>query len=73
MEEYFLANLVLIAQAAQESSYTTAHIRLLLRNGTIQGEKVGGIWLADLDSLKQYEEEMENLGPQRYDPTKGKT
>ncbi len=68
-----LATLVLIAQAAKESSYTPDHIRLLLRKGTIAGEKIGGTWLVDLDDLKRYEQEMEELGSKKFDPTKGET
>lgn len=65
-----MANYVLIAQAAQESEYTTAHIRLLLRQGLIQGQKVGGTWLVDLDELKRYEQEMNRLGRKKHDPTR---
>ena len=65
-----MANLVLIAEAAEESSYTTQHISLLLRKGIIKGRKVGRIWLVDLDDLKRYEGEMDSLGTRRHDPTK---
>ena len=65
-----MANLVLIAQAAQESSYTTDHIRLLLRKGTVKGQKFGGTWMVDLDDLKRYEQEMKDLGPRNFDPTR---
>jgi hypothetical protein len=60
--------LVLIAKAVEESNYTTAHIRLLLRRGLIKGEKQGAIWLVDLDSLKSYEQQMNELGDARHDP-----
>jgi hypothetical protein len=66
-----MANLVLIAEAVQESSYTARHISLLLRQGRIQGKKVGRIWLVDLDDLRRYEQGMTELGPRRFDPTKG--
>ncbi|KKL17295.1 hypothetical protein LCGC14_2486980 [marine sediment metagenome] len=66
-----MANLVLIAQAVEESSYTPRHISLLLRQELVQGQKVGRIWLVDLDDLKRYEQEMNKLGMKRYDPTRG--
>jgi len=66
-----MANLVLIARALQESEYTANHIRLLLRDGVVRGEKVGGVWLVDLDDLKRYEQEMRNLGTSKFDPTRG--
>ena len=66
-----MANLVLIAQAAVEVEYTTEHISLLLRQGKVKGQKVGGVWLVDLDDLKRYEREMNALGTKKFDPTKG--
>lgn len=66
-----MTNLVLIAQAAQESEYSAIHIRLLLRKRLVKGQKVGGTWLVDLDDLKRYEQEMVRLGTQKFDPTRG--
>ena len=66
-----MPNLVLIAEAVKESGYTPQHISLLLRQGRIKGKKVGGTWLVDLDDLKRYEQEMNELGSKRFDPTKG--
>ena len=68
-----MPNLVLIAQAAQEVSYSVKHISLLLRQGKIKGQKIGGTWLVDLDDLKRYEQEMNALGTKRFDPTKRDT
>ena len=61
---------VLVSVAAQETSYSTPHIALLLRQGKVKGEKQGGIWLVDLTSLKEYEAAMQELGTQKFDPTK---
>lgn len=66
-----MTNLVLVAQAAQESVYSAIHIRLLLRKRLVQGQKVGGTWLVDLDDLKRYEQAMQQLGNQKFDPTRG--
>lgn len=66
-----MPNLVLIAQATQEVNYTSEHISLLLRQGKVEGQKIGGTWLVDLDDLKRYEQEMSSLGPKKFDPTKG--
>ena len=66
-----MPNYVLIAEAAESSSYTPQHISLLLRQGRVKGKKVGGTWLVDLDDLKRYEQEMKELGTKRFDPTKG--
>jgi hypothetical protein len=63
-------NLVLIEQAAKESAYDRNYIRYLARKGFIQGEKHGGTWLVDLDSLKDYEAQMKAVGSKKFDPTK---
>lgn len=68
-----MANLVLIAQVAEESSYTPEHISLLLRQGKVAGQKVGGVWLVDSDDLKRYEKDMTDLGTKKFDPTKRDT
>jgi hypothetical protein len=65
-----LPNLVLIEQAAKESEYHPDHIRYLARKGLIRGEKHGGIWLVDLDSLKEYEAAMNAEGTQKHIPAK---
>ena len=63
-----MQEMVLVSQAAQESDYSDIHIRLLLRKGQVKGQKVGGIWLVDLDDLKRYESEMKRLGTQKHTP-----
>jgi hypothetical protein len=65
-----VANLVLIDQAAKESEYNADHIRYLVRKAFIKGEKHGGIWLVDLESLKEYESRMKSVGTKKFDPTK---
>jgi hypothetical protein len=65
-----VAHLVLIGQAAQESGYAADHIRYLARKGFIRGEKHGGIWLIDLDSLKEYEARMQAEGTQKHTPSR---
>ena len=65
-----MPQLVLIDQAAQASSYAADHIRYLARKGFIRGEKHGGIWLIDLDSLKAYEVRMQAEGTQKHTPSR---
>lgn len=67
-----MSELVLITTAVQKTGYSTPHIALLLRQGKIKGEKVGGIWLVDLESLKEYEAEMSEAGTKKFDPTRYK-
>ena len=67
-----MANLVLIDQAVKESSYDRNHIAHLARKGLIKGEKHGGVWLIDLDSLKEYEAQMQAEGTKKHNPTRYK-
>jgi len=67
-----MEQLVLIKVAVEEIGYSAPHITLLLRKGEVNGKKVGGIWLVDLDSLKTYATTMQELGTQKFDPTKNK-
>ena len=65
-----MAELVLVTEAAEHSEYSEPHIRLLVRTAKVQGKKQGGIWLVDLDDLKRYEQEMQEIGTKKFDPTK---
>lgn len=61
-----VSNLVLIEQAVKESSYDRNHIAYLARKNVIKGEKHGGVWLIDLDSLREYETKMQEEGTQKH-------
>lgn len=65
-----MGQLVLVSQAVEESDYSEPHIRLLLRQGRVKGEKQRGIWMVDIDDLKRYEKEMDEVGTKKFDPTK---
>ena len=65
-----MPNLVLVAEAVNESSYQPNHIRYLVREGLVAGKKIGGVWLVDLDDLKAYEVKMIEEGTQKFDPTR---
>ena len=62
--------LVSIGEALAYSQYSYEHIFHLVRTGRIKGRKSGNIWLVDLESLKEYEVRMKELGPQKFDPTR---
>ena len=68
-----MPNYVLIAEAAEQSSYTPQHISLLLRQGKVKGKKIGGTWLVDWDDLRRYENEMNELGTKKFDPNRADT
>lgn len=59
---------VTVSEAAVQSIYSREHITYLVRKATIEGRRSGAIWLVNLESLKNYEEEMQKLGPHKYTP-----
>jgi hypothetical protein len=64
-----MATMVTVAEAVKESTYTHEHITWLVREGKIKGRKAGRVWLLELESLKEYEAKMTELGPLKHDPT----
>ena len=58
-------------QAAELMGYDYAHVRLLLRQGKLQGMKMGRDWLVKKKSALVYTQEMEKLGTAKHDPRRG--
>ena len=65
-----MAEWVTIGEAKTHSEYSHDHIKWLVRNGKVEGRKSGSLWLVNLESLKEYEARMKELGPQKFDPTR---
>jgi hypothetical protein len=63
-----MANYILIAEALEQVPYKREHLSWLLREGKVKGRKVSGVWLVDIDDLKEYHSKMEELGPHKHDP-----
>lgn len=59
---------VTITEAMTHSAFTHEHIAFLARMEKINARKSGNAWLIDLDSLKAYEQEMNELGTSRFTP-----
>lgn len=60
-----MGNLVLIRQALEHSKYTPDHTRYLIRHKLVVGQKIGAIWLIDLESLQAYERQIQAQNPRR--------
>lgn len=65
-----MATLISVSRAAELTAYTTAHIRQMLRKQVIKGEKQGGIWLVEQESVLAHKKAMDEAGPSKFDPTK---
>lgn len=61
-----MPDLVLIDQAVKFTEYEKNYLRYLVRKGFVRGEKHGGTWLIDLDSLKEYETRRKAEGTQKH-------
>ena len=65
-----MTELITIGEATSHSSYSHVHIIYLVKKGKVKGRKSGSIWMIDLDSLKEYEQRMTELGNQKHTPSK---
>lgn len=63
-----MENYVSIREATTQSSFSYAHVSYLVRHEKINGRKSGNVWLVDLESLKEYERDMQELGSKKHGP-----
>jgi len=61
-----------VNEASVITPYAPVTIRLLVREGQIDGLKRGGIWFVSRASVLAYVQEMERLGTAKHDPTRRK-
>ena len=59
----------LSVQATFEATgYNIQYLRRLLRSGTLEGIKIGQIWLIEMQSLEMYLQHVESTSDQRCGP-----
>ena len=63
-----MAEMISIREAAQNAPISYQQIGNLARSGRIRARKSGNTWLVDPDSLKEYLEEMNQLGNRKHNP-----
>ena len=56
-------------EAANQLGYHIDHVRRMLRQGDLEGLKVGITWLVSKKSVNKYLKETE--GKNKFDPTRG--
>jgi excisionase family DNA binding protein len=59
---------VTVTEAAKETALSHEHITALARKGKISARKAAGVWLIELESLKEYVQKMKELGTQKHSP-----
>jgi hypothetical protein len=55
--------LITLAQAAKISGLSHSHLRLLIRQGVIEGKKIGWSWLTTEAAIRGYLETKRRPGP----------
>ena len=61
-----LNNHISVQVAASYSGYSTQYLRRLLRNGKIEGTKIGQLWLVEKGALDVYIEKAQDATDQRF-------
>ncbi len=61
-----LNNHISVQVAAVYSGYSTQYLRRLLRNGKIEGTKIGQLWLVEKGALDIYIEKAQDATDQRF-------
>ena len=64
-----LADYMSTEEAARKLGFHIDHVRRLLREGDLEGVKVGITWLVSRKSVDAYLKETEGLG--KFDPRRG--
>jgi len=63
-----LNNHISVQIAASYSGYSTQYLRRLLRNGKLEGVKIGQTWLIEKSALDFYIEQAQDATDQRFGP-----
>jgi len=57
-----------VKEAADYAGYNTQYLRRLLQSGSLEGIKVGQMWLVKAASLDEYLNSIRNADDRRYGP-----
>jgi hypothetical protein len=61
-----LDGFVSVKDASEEYGYSESHIRNLLAQGKLKGEKFAGVWIVDRQSVQEHQCRMEQLGKKKH-------
>jgi excisionase family DNA binding protein len=59
---------ITVQAAAELTGYNQHYLRRLLRSGTLEGIKIGQIWLIEMQSLEKYLQHVESTSDRRCGP-----
>ena len=61
---------ITVQAAADATGYNIQYLRRLLRSGTLEGVKIGQMWLIDTESLAAYLDHIDTTSDHRCGPKK---
>ena len=65
---FVLNNYISVQVAGKYSGYSLQYLRRLLRNGSLEGIKIGQLWLVDKGTLDVCLKRVRNTTDQRFGP-----
>ena len=65
---HILNNHISVQAAASYSGYCLQYLRRLLRNGKLEGVKIGQLWLVDKGAFDLYIKQTQDATDQRFGP-----
>ena len=57
-----------VQDAAEYSGYNIQYLRRMMQSGSIDGIKIGQVWLIKFDSLKSYVKQASQVEDRRFGP-----
>jgi len=63
-----LNNLISVKEAAECSGYSLQYVRRLLRTGKLAGQKLGQVWLIQMESFEVYLANAKSSQDHRFGP-----
>ena len=66
--DLFINRHITVQTAAEVTGYNIQYLRRILRSGTLEGHKIGQMWLIEVDALEAYLKRIENTSDRRCGP-----
>jgi len=64
----FINRHITVEAAAEVTGYNIQYLRRILRSRTLEGCKIGQMWLIDMDALEAYLKRVESTSDRRCGP-----
>jgi len=64
----FINRHITVQAAAAATGYNIQYLRRILRSGTLEGVKIGQMWLIEMEALESYLQHVETTSDRRCGP-----